>query len=157
MPPRPKSSTPRTITTALPQLGGSAVTNTTSRMAQPTANTAIMRQSRTFFTVGRSRATSFGSSGGTLIDLPHPVGACARSTAAAGRAAALADVARAGRAHLGPAGHADRGVGLSTLALFHQLGGRVHVRWGSARAEVLRRSGLGLLRRAVTLRTRLPE
>src|SRR5699024_10845956 len=79
------------------------------------------------------------------------------STAAAGGATTLADVARTGRAHLGPAGHADRSVGLPALDLFHQLGGRVHVRRsGAGRSEGLRRSGLGL-RRTVTVFARLSE
>ena len=44
------------------------------------------------------------------------------SAAAAGGAAALADVAGPGRAHLDPAGHAQRGVGHLPGDGFHQLG-----------------------------------
>ena len=51
-----------------------------------------------------------------------------RSAAAAGAAAALADVARAGRTHLRPAGHAHRRVGRLALELLQQLGRRVDPR-----------------------------
>src|SRR5258708_23853327 len=56
-------------------------------------------------------------------------------TAAAGGAAAFADVAAAGRAHLGPAGEAQRGVRRPALLELDQLGGAVRaaVRAGRAR------------------------
>src|ERR1700758_5044281 len=59
--------------------------------------------------------------------------------AAAGGAAAFADVAAAGRAHLGAAGQAERGVGGAALLGFDQLGGAV--RGGGHRAARRRRGG----------------
>src|SRR5689334_21185639 len=56
---------------------------------------------------------------------PHRSTRLNRSAAAAGAAAAFADVAGAGGAHLGAAGPADRGVGGHALELLQELGGRV--------------------------------
>src|ERR1700729_1857792 len=49
--------------------------------------------------------------------------------AAAGGAAAFADVAAAGRAHLGTAGQAQRGVRSAALLRLDQLGGAVRLVW----------------------------
>src|ERR1700722_15424540 len=61
--------------------------------------------------------------------------------AAAGGAAAFADVAAAGRAHLGAAGQAQRGVGGAALLGFDQLGGAVRGR--GCRPARRRRGGGG--------------
>src|SRR2546429_3708441 len=58
-----------------------------------------------------------------------------QSAAAAGGAAAFADVAAAGRAHLRPAGEAQRGIRRAALLELDQLSGAV-------RAAVLRRAAL---------------
>src|SRR3954451_16832336 len=50
---------------------------------------------------------------------------CLRSAAAAGGAAAFADVAGAGGAHLGSAGHAEGGVDGRAVDLLQELGGGV--------------------------------
>ena len=65
-----------------------------------------------------------GSRGG----VPREPSCRSGSAAAAGAAAALADVAGAGRTHLRPAGHAHRRVGGLALELLQQLGRRVDPR-----------------------------
>src|SRR3954452_5543905 len=59
--------------------------------------------------------------------------------AAAGAAAGLADVAAAGRAHLDPAGHAQRRVGRGALLLLDQLGRRVDLDRRRPGGRVVRR------------------
>src|SRR5690349_24236796 len=70
---------------------------------------------------------------------------CPLSATAAGGAAAFADVAAAGRAHLGAAGEAERSVRGAALLGLDQLGRAVRGR-GSARKGRGRRRGLRLRR-----------
>src|SRR5438477_916398 len=75
---------------------------------------------------------------------------CPVLAAAAGGAAAFADVAAAGRAHLGAAGEAERGVRGAALLGLDQLGRAVRGR-GSARKGRGRRRGLRLSRGGNTI------
>src|ERR1700722_3195639 len=58
-----------------------------------------------------------------LLNWENTLRSCLESAAAAGGAAAFADVAAAGRAHLRSAGEAERGVGRAALLELDQLGG----------------------------------
>src|ERR1700749_893893 len=63
---------------------------------------------------------------GRPLRAPHPLlSESSWSAAAAGAAAAFADVAGAGGAHLGAAGHAERGVDGGAGDLLEELGARV--------------------------------
>src|SRR5260370_7109618 len=64
-------------------------------------------------------------------------------TAAAGGAAALADVAAAGRAHLGPAGQAQRGVGDPALMRLDHVGRTGGCGHRVSGPDALRSPGLG--------------
>ena len=68
---------------------------------------------------------------------PFPVRS--QSAAAAGAAAALADVAGAGGAHLGAAGHAEGGVDGGPGDLLQELGGGAGLLRGRLRSEVVGR------------------